>query len=187
MASLVVSVMSRWASFPLVPARRPRTYGVCSRQWPEEIFPAAPCDDGRFAASRQAATVAKRTLGRNGLCRLLIAPSLVAMTRKSVPSSGPEGIGRPEIAMMGSDVFCCRTSRSVSKPSMPGMKMSRIRRSNASALSRSRPRRPSLAATTLWPAPSRSSRNVIRTALSSSITRIRARAAALSGITSTEG
>src|SRR5207244_3979807 len=60
-----------------------RTCGARSRQSPEAIFPAVSCDDGRFAASRQAATVASRALGRKGLCRLLMAPSLVAMTRKS--------------------------------------------------------------------------------------------------------
>jgi hypothetical protein len=46
-------------------------------------------------------------------------------------------------------------------------------------LTRSRPRRPSLAATTAWPAPSRRNRNVACTAWSSSTRRIFARAAAL--------
>ena len=44
-------------------------------------------------ASRQPATAARRSAGRNGFCRLEIAPSLVAMVRKSGPVSASEAIG----------------------------------------------------------------------------------------------
>ena len=54
------------------------------------------------------------------------------MARKSGPSTDPDGIGRPEITMMGIEGCCWRTCRMVSNPSMPGMKMSRKRRSNLS-------------------------------------------------------
>lgn len=179
MASLVVSVMSRFAPFPPRSGAARRTTGAGSRQRPEAMFPAVLSDDGRFAASRQAATVASRTFARKGFCRLVIAPSLVAMVRKFGPFGISEGRGRPDIAIIGSDGLCWRTSRSASNPSMPGMKMSRNNRSNVSAWTRSRPRRPSLAATTAWPAPSRRNRSVACTAWSSSTRRIFARAAAL--------
>ena len=132
MASLVVSVMSRFAPFPPRSGAARRTTGAGSRQWPEAMFPAVLSDDGRFAASRQAATVASRTFAAEGFCRLVIAPSLVAMVRKFGPFGISEGRGRPEITMIGSDGLCWRTSRIVSSPSMPGMKMSRNNRSNAS-------------------------------------------------------
>src|SRR4051812_5660658 len=98
MASLVVSVMSRFAPFPPRSGAARRTTGAGSRQRPEAMFPAVLSDDGRFAASRQAASVANRTFARKGFCRLVIAPSLVAMVRKFGPFGISEGRGRPDIA-----------------------------------------------------------------------------------------
>ena len=72
MASLVVSVMMRYAPFPSFWPARARTCGARPCQRPEAIFPAASFDDGRFAAARQAAPGAKKHV-RPGFRRSLAA------------------------------------------------------------------------------------------------------------------
>src|SRR3954468_11088650 len=66
------------------------------------MFPVV-ADDGSFGVSRQAATVASSASGLKGFCRLRIAPSFVAIARKSGPSAGSTGSGRPEITTIGID------------------------------------------------------------------------------------
>ena len=129
----------------------------------------------RSAASRQPVTAASRSAGRNGFCRLEIAPSLVAMVRKSGAASASEETGRPEMTMIGICGRCWRTIRMVSNPSIPGMKMSRNNRSKSPLWHNARPFRPSSAVTTLWPARSSNRRTVIWTAASSSTTSILAK------------
>ena len=124
------------------------------------------------AASRQLATASSRAAGLNGFCRLEIAPSLVAMLRKSGAGPDSDRMGLPEITIMGTSGRCACISRMVSMPSIPGMKISRNSRSNSSASNSANPLRPSLAATTRWPARSSRSWMVIRTAPSSSTIRI---------------
>ena len=60
--------------------------------------------DERPARSRHSVTAASRAAGLNGFCRLEIAPSFIAMVRKSGPES--DGIGLPEITMIGIRGFC---------------------------------------------------------------------------------
>src|SRR3954465_12813446 len=129
----------------------------------------------RPAASRQPVTAASRSAGRNGFCRLEIAPSLVAMVRKSGAVSASEEIGRPEMTMIGICGRCWRTIRMVLNPSIPGMKMSRNNRSKSPVRHNTRPFRPSSAVTTLWPARSSNRRTVTWTAASSSTTSILAK------------
>jgi hypothetical protein len=107
------------------------------------------------AISRQAVTAASISAGLNGFCRLRTAPSLVAMFRKSGPDLESDGMRRPDITMIGISGRRWRTHRIVSSPSMPGMKISRNSKSNASASKIARPLRPSPAVTTLCPARSK--------------------------------
>ena len=61
-----------------------RPGNAISHHGPEATPPAGWVDDAtRLAASRQPATAASRAAGLNGFCRLVTAPSLVAMVRKS--------------------------------------------------------------------------------------------------------
>src|SRR6266851_8001969 len=104
MASLVVSVISRFAAYPSRPDTQPDpTCNARLYQEPEAIFPAVLDDDERFAASRQAATIWSRASGLNGFCRLRTTPSFVAMVRKSGSVDGSEGTGRPEITTIWTD------------------------------------------------------------------------------------
>ena len=69
----------------------------------EEATPPGGRGEPHWAASRQPATAASRSAGRNGFCRLETAPSLVAMVRESGEVSASDEIGRPEMTMIGRD------------------------------------------------------------------------------------
>ena len=131
MASLVVSVISRFVVLPSFRCAAWQYEDAGSYQEPDGVFPGALEDDECFAVSRQAATTRSSASGLKGFCRLLTAPSLVAIVRKSGPGAESNGIAWPEITTIWTEGYCCRTNRMVSKPSMPGMKISRNRRSKS--------------------------------------------------------
>ena len=177
MASLVVSVILVFAR-PPTPARRAgrpnrMLLRITGRKQHRSRLGRRPMTAPR--ASRHSVTAASRSAGLNGFCRLEIAPSFVAMVRKSGAASASDEIGRPEITMIGICGRCWRTIRMVSNPSIPGMKMSRNSRSKSPVSHNARPFRPSPAVTTLWPARSSNRRTVAWTAASSSTTSILAK------------
>src|ERR1700694_5651123 len=107
MASLVASVIlfSRRLRTVLARGGAERGDAVFAYGGPEAIFPAGIDNDGGgVAASRQPTTAASRAAGLNGFCRLLTAPSLVAIVRKFGPESAVTGL--PEITMIGISGCC---------------------------------------------------------------------------------
>src|SRR5262245_49396997 len=112
MASLVVSDMSVHAR-PSAPPGQPPDESDAMAHYREEATPPGGRGEPRPAASKQPVTAARSTAGRNGFCRLEIAPSLVAMVRKSGVVSASEEIGRPEMTIIGICGRCWRTIRMV--------------------------------------------------------------------------
>ena len=148
-------------------------------------------DATRPAASRQSATAASSAAGLNGFCRLEIAPSLVAMVRKSgagvrIRSDRPAGDDddrnlRPLLANQPHGFESVHSRHE-------DIEKQQIEISGLDIMPG--PLRPSPAVTTLWPARSSNRRTVAWTAASSSTTRIFAKVKSSpgsAGIRSTAG